>query len=104
MKISEIFNLKKTQHELDFINIDPSGDLQLFIDPYYLSTQVDPWSIKASNIIRDFFQFFIDLVMENKLSEAEEMLYNLTEPNETCLGLSKNIPKGRGIGKMETTI
>jgi len=104
MKISERFNLNKTQHELDFVDIDPSSDLTLFIDPYYLSTNIDQWSLEATDIIHDFFQYFIDLVIRDKLSEAEELLYHLTEPNETCLGLSQSEPKGRGVGKMEAKL
>ena len=39
MKISEIFNLNKTQYELDFVDINPDVDTPLFLDPYYISGQ-----------------------------------------------------------------
>src|SRR4030066_387573 len=54
MRISQKYNLQKTQYELDFVDIDPLIDIPLFIDP-----------------------------------------------NETCLGLSRGNPQGRGIGTIQ---
>jgi hypothetical protein len=41
MKISEIFQLNKTQPELDFVDIDTNLDTPLFIDPFFLSIKKD---------------------------------------------------------------
>lgn len=99
MKISKIFNLGKSQRELDFIDININKDIPLFIDPYFLSNRKDSWSLTASNTISDFFQRVIDLVKGNNTYEAKQLFEFLGEPNQTCLGLSRGRPRGRGVGK-----
>lgn len=102
MKISEIYNLNKTQHELDFVDIDPSNDKAVFLDPFFISTRPQPWCIDADRILKNFFQYVIDLIRLNKIDEARSIFTHLNEPNETCLGLSQGIPRGRGAGDMDS--
>lgn len=102
MKITKIFNIKKSQPELDFINIDISKDISLFIDPFFLSIRKDNWSQEATRTIRTFFQQIIFFIKENKVFEAKKLFSNLHEPNSTCLGLSTGVPMGRGIGTKNT--
>ena len=47
MKISEIFNLQKTQYELDFVDIDVDKDIPLFLDPYFISKMEFPFAENA---------------------------------------------------------
>ena len=49
MKISEIFNLGKSQFELDFVDVDEQTDTPLFIDPYYISKSEYPF---AENVMK----------------------------------------------------
>lgn len=98
MKISEIFNLNKTQHELDFVDIDPTQDKAVFIDPFFLSTREQPWCVDVTRTIRSFFQLAIGLINSGKEEEARSIFIHLNEPNETCLGFSRGIPRGNGIG------
>lgn len=98
MKISEIYNLNKTQHELDFVDIDPKLDKHVFVDPFFLSTRKQPWCIDASRTIKSFFQHAIDLIKINDIEGAKSFFVNLNELNETCLGLSKSDPQGHGVG------
>lgn len=102
MRIGEIFNLGKTQFELDFIDIDISTDTPLFIDPFFLSIRNDNWSIEATSTIRNFFQRIIDLIRTNQIIDAKILFRHLHEPNSTCLGFSRGIPRGRGIGHINT--
>lgn len=99
MKISEIFNLHKTQHELDFVDIDPARDKPVFIDPFFVSTRKHAWCSEASRTTRDFFQCIIDLIRKDELERAQGIFVHLNEPNETCLGLSKGTPQGRGVAE-----
>lgn len=36
MKNSELFGLKKSQHELDFVDVDINSDSHLFLDSYFI--------------------------------------------------------------------
>jgi hypothetical protein len=98
MRISEIFGLGVTQHEIDFVDIDTDADMPLFLDPLFLSARRDAWSINASRTIRSFFQTFVRYATNDELARARALFDHLHEPNETCLGLSKGGPRGRAIG------
>ncbi|MBA0885059.1 hypothetical protein [Flavobacterium undicola] len=102
MKISEIFNLNKSQAELDFVNIDTNEDLPLFLDPFFLGKKQDNWSIDATLTLRSFFQRVIDLIRNGNEDEAKELFDHLHEPNSTCLGMSVGNPRGRGVGNQDT--
>jgi hypothetical protein len=97
---SEYFDLGKSQHELDFVDVlVDNGDVNLFIDPYAISRRIDRWSIECHNLIVNFFQGVVDGIREGDDEKAHAMLAGLHEPNETRFGLSKGAaPSGRGIG------
>jgi len=102
MKISKIFNLGKSQAELDFVDIDISRDTPLFLEPSFLAKRNDKWSIDASRTIKSYFQFVIDLIRAKRIDEAKILFDYLHEPNSTCLGLSKGRPQGKGVGRQNT--
>lgn len=94
---SQHYNLNLSQHEIDFVDIDTEKDFPLFIDPYALSIGEDAWSHECNLYIVSFFQTAIDYIKNGEEREARQLLNNLNEPNETCLGLSKLHPKGHGV-------
>ena len=55
MKISEKFNLKKSQFELDFVDVDEQTDTPLFLDPYYISKSEYFFAEKCRETIQSFF-------------------------------------------------
>lgn len=102
MKISKRFNLGKSQYELDFVDIDPDVDLPLFIDPYYLGKCKTPWAEDVNRTIYSFFSLLLTLIRSGQLEKAHSHFSHLNEPNETCLGLSRRKPAGRGVGPGDT--
>ncbi|MBK9080744.1 MAG: hypothetical protein IPL88_01055 [Rhizobiales bacterium] len=83
---------------MDFVDIDPDRDMPLFIDPFAISLKGDSWSETCHQHITHFFQTAIDHIRAGRDREARLMLNGLSEPNETCLGLSRGVPAGRGVG------
>ena len=98
MRISETFNLQKSQAELDFVNIDTNKDTPLFLDPFFLGKRKDNWSSEATLTLRSFFQRLIDLIRDGDDRNARLLFEYLHEPNSTCLGMSEAEPEGNGVG------
>lgn len=94
---SEVFGLNRTQPELDFVDIDVDGDMPLFIDPFRISRCSDEWSAQCNNSVVSFFQSVLDAIRSGDSHTARRLLNGLGEPNETCLGLSRALPRGRGV-------
>jgi hypothetical protein len=99
IRVSDHFNLKKAQAELDFIDVPTKGDVQLFIDPYAFTVDTDPWFIDCNDLIVDYFAMLIESIRAGHLPKAEQLLSNLHEPYDTHLGFSKVGSSGRGIGR-----
>jgi len=96
-RFSEIFGLSLEHPQLDFVDITPAGDTPLFIDPFAISLKEDQWSFACHQHITHFFQTALDYIRADKESEARALLNGMSEPNETCLGVSDGTPAGRGV-------
>lgn len=99
MRLSKRFKLGVTQWELDFVDIDTSRDLPLFVDPHFLGLRTDRWSMEAAGSVQGFFGRFLDLLRTGQRDAARQLFSYLGEPNETCLGLSRARPRGNAVGK-----
>jgi hypothetical protein len=97
-RFSQAFGIKKSQAELDFVDVPLHTDIWLFIDPFAISQRVDPWSRKCHGTLVTFFQKVVDHIRAGRLQEARVLLSHLQEPNETRFGLSRTRPAGAGIG------
>lgn len=102
MKISSHFNLNTTQAQLDFVDIDTSRDLPIFLDPFFLSLRQDKWSSVATKTIRSFFQQVLYFLSVGDENSARDLFIHLGEVNETCLGMSKGSPQGKGVGDSDS--
>jgi hypothetical protein len=101
MDISKYFKLKKTQAELDFVNVDPKRDIPLFVDPYALEIKSDEWSTKCADDIRSFFTAVVGSLRTTDRPHAEALMSQLHEAKETFLGFSKGEPQGSGVGDFQ---
>lgn len=100
-KFSEVFQLDKTQGELDFVDIDLDRDTALYLDPYALTTREDEWSTHCHALISSFFESVLAAVRQNNRARGAKLMQHLGEPEETMLGVSKTGNKGRGIGPIQ---
>ncbi len=63
MRLSKRFKLEVSQFELDFVDIDTSRDLRLFVDPHFLGLREDRWSLAATASVQSFFRRFLELLL-----------------------------------------
>jgi len=98
-RLSDYFNLKKSQPELDFVDVPVGADLLLFVDPYSFTLEADPWFIECNNLVVDYFAMLIDSIRTGRIDNARHLLSNLHEPEDTHLGFARTGSPGRGIGR-----
>lgn len=103
MRISQLFNLQKTQHELDFVDIDIDADTPLFLDPYFIAKSDFPIAFEAHLSLRTYFECLLCALRENRITDAEELFNHLGETNEICLGFSQSKPQGKGMGPSDAS-
>ncbi|MGB5083978.1 MAG: hypothetical protein WBO09_05080 [Methylocystis silviterrae] len=97
-KFSEFFSLNQSQYELDFVDINNRRDTPVYVDPYAIEVADDIWAATASEYIRGFFKEVLDALRANNIPRAAFLMSNLHEPSETFLGVSREEPRGRGVG------
>lgn len=100
-KFANYFGIKKSQAELDFVNVDLDEDTPLYIDPYALTTREDEWSIKCHGLVVSYFEEVLKAIQESNFRRGKLLLSHLNEPEETKLGVSLPGNKGRGIGQQQ---
>ncbi len=98
MKISKLFGINKSQHELDFVDVDIDSDTPLFLDPYFIAKNDFPIATEAHRSLRSFFECLLRALKENRVKDAAHLFSFLGETNEICMGFSKSKPQGKGMG------
>lgn len=99
LKLSDYFNLNKSQAELDFIDIYIEKDLPFFINPWAVRQWSDDFSIRCHELIWSFFEELINKIKNNDEDWALEMLSWLHEPYETHLWLTSEWTSWSAIWK-----
>ena len=96
-RVSVQFQLGKQQGELDFVDVEMTSDMPLFLDPFAIGQRPDKWSQDCHVVLKDYFQEVVTSIKDNNLTRARELLSNLHEPKETRLGFSEFDPDGAGL-------
>lgn len=99
MRVSEYYKLNRKQPSPDFVDVDITGDLAVFIDPRALRLLQSRWGDECVSLIQDFFQTVLISIKEKRNIDAQRLLLALREPNETHLGLSRGRSRGRALGR-----
>jgi hypothetical protein len=99
MRVSEHFGLLRRQPHLDFVDVDVTDDIPLFVDPRALLLLPSPWAQACVEMVKDFFNRVLRAIQDQKHDEAKTLLAGLSEPNETHLGLSIGASRGRAVGR-----
>lgn len=97
-RVSTIFRLKRSQATLDFVDVDVERDTRVFVSPRALALMHTDWGDGCVSLIQNFFETVLQLIKDGKNDEAEALLKELREPNETHLGMSRGRSRGRALG------
>ncbi|MFE9859896.1 hypothetical protein [Streptomyces sp. NPDC005780] len=99
MRVSEYYNIGRSQGTLDFVDVDTVNDIRVYIDPSTIRHLTDDWGKECIIMITTFFDSVLDAVRMGDKERTTYLLGNLGEPNETHLGISRGKSAGRGFGK-----
>lgn len=95
------FNIKNA----DFYNIDLTRDNKAFLNPYEIEFLDHPIAKKATAVAIDFFETVRQHLLNNDFETAQKLFCQyLSEPRETCLGLSSSGVCGKGIRDMASYV
>ncbi|MEU0083470.1 hypothetical protein [Streptomyces sp. NPDC006274] len=99
MRVSEFYSLGRTQGTLDFVDVDTVNDIQVYVDPSSIRYLEDDWGKECMTMLTTFFDSVLDAVRNGDKTRTRDLLSQLSEPNETHLGISRGKSAGRGFGK-----
>ncbi|MFB8241308.1 hypothetical protein ACFC58_32710 [Kitasatospora purpeofusca] len=99
MRISAHYGLNKNQAQLDFVDVDTTDDIAVYIDPSSIRRLEGMWAEECQILLATFFDTVLDAVRHRDKGRVSSLLGKLSEPNETHLGVSRGKSRGRGMGK-----
>ncbi|BAL73735.1 hypothetical protein S23_05140 [Bradyrhizobium cosmicum] len=98
MRISQHYGLGRTQATMDFVDVDIVNDTPVFLSPKALTMLPSEFGDECVHLVQNFFQTVLDYIRGGKNHQAEALLRELREPNETRLGLSSGKAQGHALG------
>jgi hypothetical protein len=98
MRVSKHYRLKRTQAELDFVDVPLNTDLAVFVEPAAIKSLETPWSNQCVALLQDFFSHVLASVRAGDKHTAVRLLSSLSERNEFHLGYSRGRSRGHAFG------
>lgn len=99
MRVSEYFNLGRSQPSLDFVDVDTEKDASVFIEPGAIRQLPDDWGAQCVDMLTSFFDSVLDAIRAGDHARIDDLVRGpLSEPDETHLGWSEGTSRGRGVG------
>lgn len=96
-KFSKIFSIKTNGHaDLDFVDIIPTTDIRLFIDPTLIEKSDDTKSLEAALVIDDYSKELFNALKSHDIKKLQYLFLHAHEKNETHLGYCKKMLYGKG--------
>lgn len=80
------------------MDVDIVADTPVFISPKALTMLPSEFGDECVHLVQNFFQTVLDLIRSGQNDQAERLLRQLREPNETRFGLSKGRARGHALG------
>ncbi|MCK2035679.1 hypothetical protein KZC51_05975 [Microbacterium sp. SSW1-49] len=100
-RVSGYFSLGVEQGGLDFVDVDVNGDVPVYIDPTAIRVQAGDWVEACAHGLYTFFDELLGAIRADDLPKIRSLIYPLSEPNETHLGVSKGLARGRSLGSQK---
>lgn len=100
-KFLEHFNIKETDVDGEFLNLDLEKDTKLFIDSYYLTWSKNAYCIKALETQRVFMEELMESMKTNNEAKTYELCSHFKEPKSTGIGLSISSFNGKGSDEIK---
>jgi hypothetical protein len=98
VRVSEYFNLGKTQPYLDFVDIRLDTDIEVFVDPTALKSLKSKWGQECSSLVQHYFEAVLRKIAAGDDEAAQLLVSSLRERNEFHLGYSAGKSQGHGFG------
>lgn len=99
MRVSEYFNLGKTQPYLDFVDVQLDTDIEVFVDPTALRSLNSKWGHECASLVQHYFEAVLAQMKAGNDVEAQKLVSSLNERNEFHLGFSAGKSQGHAFGK-----
>ena len=66
MRISEYFDIGKTQPYLDFVDVQLDTDIEVFVDPTALRSLKSTWGHECASLVQYYFEAVLNRIKEGR--------------------------------------